>query len=445
MKNPVVSVGIMHEKSISFELKGKYNCLDLDLDGPLQVELSNEGLIKICGTEIVGTELYLKADDSLNNSFILKDVTIGINFHWERKEDQTFNGDVKFVVENDAIRAINVLPVEEYLKSVISSEMSSTSHVELLKAHAIISRSWLMAQIVKNDKIKDSNDNYSSTTITDDEIIKWYDKEDHTLFDVCADDHCQRYQGVSRVATSNAFEAVDATRGMLIIYDNEICDARYSKSCGGVAEDFDKAWEPVVHPYLTKVVDNSELPVGFDLDLEQEHNSQEWIRKSPEAFCNTVDKKILGQVLNDYDQETTDFYRWRVVYTQTQLAELVKRRSGIDFGDIIALEPVLRGVSSRLIKLKIVGTKKSLTIGKELEIRKILSESHLYSSAFVVDTEGESTCPDKFILTGAGWGHGVGLCQIGAAVMANKGYDYKQILLHYFKNVELSNSDEITE
>lgn len=372
-------------------------------------------------------------------SFELNDVTIGIQFHWERKEDQTFKGSLEIRIENEKLTAINILPLEDYLVSVISSEMSATSNLELLKAHAIISRSWLLAQTDKSKTIAASGKSYKSIVETPEEYIRWYDREDHQNFDVCADDHCQRYQGITRQSTPLVEQAIAETRGMLIMHDGKICDARFSKSCGGISETFENVWEPEVHPYLQAIVDNPKLAEGFDPDLTKEEAAQKWIRNAPEAFCNTHDKEVLSQVLNDYDQETTDFYRWKLIYQQADLAELIARKSGRDFGQIIDLIPVERGLSGRLKKLKIVGTKLTLTIGKELEIRKTLSESHLYSSAFVVDKQDiKNGIPEQFILTGAGWGHGVGLCQIGAAMMGAKGYKSDEILLHYFRGASIS-------
>ena len=336
-------------------------------------------------------------------------------------------------MENGKLTGINVIHVEDYLTSVISSEMSATASLELLKAHAVISRSWLLVQIQKNKEIAEAQTDYSAFTQTDEELIRWYDREDHTHFDVCADDHCQRYQGITRASTDIVRQAIAATRGQVLTSEGKICDARFSKCCGGAFEEFQYCWEDIKYPYLAKQrdyrVDSEKLP-----DLTQEAEAERWIRTSPEAFCNTTDKKILSQVLNSYDQETTDFYRWKVEYTQDELSALILKRSGIDYGQIIDLIPIARGTSGRLWKLKIVGTKKTLTIGKELEIRRTLSPSHLYSSAFVVDrTEvSEEGVPGRFILTGAGWGHGVGLCQIGAAVMGEQGYEYDAILLHYY-------------
>jgi len=373
------------------------------------------------------------------SSFELNDVTIGIKFHWERKEDQTFKGSLKIIVEDEKLTAINILPLEDYLISVISSEMSATSSLELLKAHAIISRSWLLAQIEKGQILKQNPKAYQSILETPEEYIRWYDREDHQNFDVCGDDHCQRYQGITRQSTSLVEQAVTETKGMLLMYDGKICDARFSKSCGGIAETFENVWEPEVHPYLQAIIDNPSVPDGFETDLTNELAADTWIRNAPEAFCNTHDKEVLSQVLNDYDQETKDFYRWKLSYQQADLAELIARKSGRDFGAIVDLIPVERGKSGRLKKLKIVGTKLTLIIGKELEIRKTLSESHLYSSAFVVDKLNIiEEIPGEFILTGAGWGHGVGLCQIGAAMMGAKGYKYDEILLHYFRGASIS-------
>ena len=342
------------------------------------------------------------------------------------------------IVEDDRLTAINIIPIEDYLTSVISSEMSATASLELLKAHAVISRSWLLNKLkVANGKLKvimhpDNTANFELSTLPS-QLIKWYDHEAHKNFDVCADDHCQRYQGITRTSTPQAIEAVFATRGEVLMYEGEICDARFSKCCGGAFEEFQNCWENVKHPYLIGQRDSkteTRLP-----DLTKEVEADKWIRTSPAAFCNTHNKQVLSQVLNNYDQETTDFYRWRVCYSQQELSELIHKRSGIEFGKIIDLIPVERGTSGRLVRLKIVGTLRTLIIGKELEIRRTLSSSHLYSSAFVVDKEykeDEKEIPSRFILTGSGWGHGVGLCQIGAAVMGEQGYKYKEILSHYY-------------
>ncbi|MDY3293286.1 MAG: SpoIID/LytB domain-containing protein [Candidatus Egerieousia sp.] len=421
-KQPAVSVGIMGDKRIEFTLCTDYKCSNGSIvSGNAVVELV-DGEILYNGKKY---ESLLFEACVPEGSFWLRGVTIGVNFHWERKEDQRFGNNLKFIVEGDKITAINLIGVEDYLTSVISSEMSATASEELLKAHAVISRSWLLAQMAKNKEITTSKSTYSAFTENEQERIKWYDREDHINFDVCADDHCLRYQGMTRQSTTKVREAIEATWGELLKYDGKICDARFSKSCGGAFEEFQNCWENVRYPYLAKQRDSkriTELP-----DLTQEEEAFKWITGSPEAFCNTTDKEILSQVLNNYDQETTDFYRWRVEYTPEELSALILKRIGIDFGLVTDLIPVERGTSGRLIKLKIVGSKRTLTIGKELEIRKALSPSHLYSSAFVVLKEN-----GKFVLVGAGWGHGVGLCQIGAAVMGAQGYKYKDILLHYY-------------
>ncbi|MDE6207449.1 MAG: SpoIID/LytB domain-containing protein [Muribaculaceae bacterium] len=373
--------------------------------------------------------------------FEIADVTIGINFHWERKETQRFAGKLRLIVEGDKLTVVNVLPVEEYLMSVISSEMSATASPEFLKAHAVISRSWLLAQIQKNKRLAKQQVKYRSMNFTDTELIRWYDREDHVNFDVCADDHCQRYQGVTRQTTPTVREAIEATRGCVLVDENnELCDARFSKCCGGVFEEFENCWEPVHFSYLRAQRDSAD-ELNFP-DLRNEENAREWILTRPDAYCNTDDAEILGQVLNNYDQETQDFYRWTVTYSQAELSELIRTRSGIDFGDIKALEPVERGTSGRLVRLRIVGTKKTLVIGKELEIRRTLSTSHLYSSAFVVEPGATDAAglPESFTLRGAGWGHGVGLCQIGAAVMGAKGMEYRRILLHYFPGASIVKS-----
>ncbi|MCE5320553.1 MAG: SpoIID/LytB domain-containing protein [Bacteroidales bacterium] len=428
MKEPKVSVGVMFEPKIEFVLNSGFICNGAEYSGLQSVKL-NGGKIEWLGK--VFDELIFEPADGSISSFELKDVTIGINFHWERKENQLFKGSLKFIVEGEKITAINLLGVEEYLTSVISSEMSATASLELLKAHAVISRSWLLAQIDKNIEITNSSEKYSTMTESEGELIRWYDREDHTRFDICADDHCQRYQGITRASTPIVKDAIGQTRGELLMSEGKICDARYSKSCGGVFEEFQYCWEDKKYPYLVKQRDSKSDTIIPDLTVEK--NAVEWIKESPESFCNTTDKKVLSQVLNNYDQETVNFYRWSVKYSQKELSQLILKRSGTDYGDILDLVPIERGTSGRLVKLKIVGTKRTRIIGKELEIRRTLSESHLYSSAFFVEKEmGSEQAPLAFTLKGAGWGHGVGLCQIGAAVMGEKGYNYKEILLHYF-------------
>ncbi len=436
MTEPKVQVGILSAQEIKVFLKSEY-CIDSRIITGEQTFLYKDG-------HILWNKDYLKELTFLpvnkeKACFELQDVTIGINFHWERKENQIFQETLRIIVDKEQLTAINVIGVESYLTSVISSEMSATASLELLKAHAVISRSWLLAQIEKQHQVKES---YSSYKETDDELIRWYDREDHELYDVCADDHCQRYQGITRASTAIVREAIKATYGQILMFERRICDARFSKCCGGALEEFSYCWEDAVHPYLVRQADcegannitatANTTPIKLP-DLTKEEEAEKWIRNNPEAFCNTQDKKILSQVLNNYDQETTDFYRWKVSYTREELSALIRERSGVDYGDIIDLIPIARGTSGRLWKLQIVGSKRTRIIGKELEIRRTLSPTHLYSSAFVIDKEG-----DHFILTGAGWGHGVGLCQIGAAVMGERGYDYKQILLHYYvgSNIE---------
>ncbi|MEI8086128.1 MAG: SpoIID/LytB domain-containing protein [Paludibacter sp.] len=443
---PIINVGILSSNTINFVLNGEFICSNGQVYSGQQTAEYNDGKV-FFDEEDFDELLFEPAVETA--SFDLIDVVIGINFHWERKENQRFKGALQLSVISEQLTAINRIKVEDYLTSVISSEMSATASDELLKAHAVISRSWLLHASPLNppkgdlknqvsNKIDNTNFNSSPSGRLGGAYIKWYERDAHTHFDVCADDHCQRYQGITR-ATTNAVEAaIQITRGEMLMYDGEICDARFSKSCGGASETFENCWAPEHHPYLTKVIDNPEAPEGFDLDLTIEANAQKWIRQSPPAFCNTTDKKVLEQVLNNYDQETTDFYRWKVDYSQAEIAELLARRSGIDFGEIIDLVPIVRGESGRLIKLKIIGTKQTIVVGKELEIRKWLSNSHLYSSAFVIDKfDLVNGIPQRFTLTGAGWGHGVGLCQIGAAVMGEKGYKYDEILLHYFRGAEL--------
>lgn len=439
MTEPQITVGILSGKEIQFSFPDEFISSDGMAISGIQQAVYRKG--KIYWQEKEYDELSFTPQQTTSSFFELQDVTIGINFHWERKEVQRFKGELKIIVEDDKLTAINIISIEDYLTSVISSEMSVTASLELLKAHAVISRSWLLNKLrVENGELRVTvqPDNAAHS-----QLIKWYDHEAHKNFDVCADDHCQRYQGITRASTSRAIEAVSATRGEVLMYEGKICDARFSKCCGGAFEEFQNCWENVRHPYLIGQRDSQTTNKLPDLTIEAE--ADKWIRTSPVAFCNTQDKKILSQVLNNYDQETADFYRWKVSYSQEELSELIHKRSGIDFGKIIDLIPVERGTSGRLVRLKIVGTLRTLTIGKELEIRRTLSNSHLYSSAFVVDKEykeedrkyeeeeeEEQKIPSRFILTGAGWGHGVGLCQIGAAVMGEQGYKYEEILSHYY-------------
>ena len=429
---PQVRVGIMNEPTITFALNGDYRVNGTVCNGEHQARCV-DGMVEWCGNRY--DELLFEPVDAENASFTLKGVTIGVSFHWKRQEDQTFKGALHLIVEDGKLTPVNVLSVEDYLLSVISSEMSANASLELLKAHAVISRSWLLAQIHTEETVKTADRNplaEGEMMDTPEELVKWWDRDDHVNFDVCADDHCQRYQGITRASTQKVEQAIRATWGQVLMHGGALCDARFSKSCGGVMEEFENCWEPQHHDYLQArrdVEDEENFP-----DLTREDNAAEWILSSPSAFCNTTDPEILSQVLNDYDQETKDFYRWKVEYTQDELAELIHKRTGIDYGRILDLQPVARGTSGRLYRLRIVGEKCERIIGKELTIRYALSPSCLYSSAFVVekhDTDDQGY-PAKFVLRGAGWGHGVGLCQIGAAVMGAKGYDYKQILLHYF-------------
>lgn len=434
MEKPYINVGIVTGKEISFTLNGKY----LSQEGEVvtgQLKASATGNRKISlGTKKIES-IELTPEDN-NCSFTLHNVTIGISYHWERQEEQTFTGKLKLITDGENVIAINILPVEDYLVSVISSEMSATSSLEFLKSHAVISRSWLLAQIENRDRKNIHKSLQQNFTTDENSIIRWYDREDHKLFDVCADDHCQRYQGITKASNPSVAKAVKETEGMVLMYGDEICDARFSKCCGGVSETFDTCWEDKDYPYLQPVIDDSENKDIPDLSIEE--NAEKWIRAIPTAFCNTHDEKVLKQILNNYDQETTDFYRWKVKYSQKEISELIHRKTGIEFGDIKDLIPMQRGKSGRISRLKIVGTLRTVTIGKELEIRRALSESHLFSSAFVVDkTEVTGSVPSEFTITGAGWGHGVGLCQIGAAMMGEKGYSYDKILLHYYRNAEI--------
>lgn len=434
-KQPDVTVGIVSAQKIHFSLNKPYLAKGEKVLGEQVVEFS-EGGVLWNGNQYSQLTFHPQSADA---SFSLSDVTIGVNFHWERKETQTFLGTLRFVVESDKIVAINELPVEKYLESVISSEMSATSSLELLKAHAVISRSWLLAQMKKRREVAESGNNFFSFTKKEDMLIRWYDREDHTLFDVCADDHCQRYQGITKETSPHVAEAIRQTKGQILMDGEEICDARFSKCCGGITEEFQYCWEDTPKTYLTAVRDIA-LGVEHTLpNLTNEEEAEKWIRFNPPAFCNTQDKKILSEVLNDYDQETVNFYRWKETLSQEKLQQLIADKLKMDLGAILDMKAVERGKSGRISKLQIIGTEKTFTIGKELEIRRTLSDSHLLSSAFVVDKydKDEQGVPQRFELIGAGWGHGVGLCQIGAAVMGEQGYHYDAILLHYYQGAEI--------
>ena len=434
-KQPDVTVGIVSAQKIHFSLNKPYLAKGEKVLGEQVVEFS-EGGVLWNGNQYSQLTFHPQSADA---SFSLSDVTIGVNFHWERKETQTFLGTLRFVVESDKILAINELPVEKYLESVISSEMSATSSLELLKAHAVISRSWLLAQMKKRREVAESGNNFFSFTKKEDTLIRWYDREDHTLFDVCADDHCQRYQGITKETSPHVAEAIRQTKGQILMDGDEICDARFSKCCGGITEEFQYCWEDTPKTYLTAVRDIA-LGVEHTLpNLTNEEEAEKWIRFNPPAFCNTQDKKILSEVLNDYDQETVNFYRWKETLSQEKLQQLIADKLKMDLGAILDMKAVERGKSGRISKLQIIGTEKTFTIGKELEIRRTLSDSHLLSSAFVVDKydKDEQGVPQRFELIGAGWGHGVGLCQIGAAVMGEQGYHYDAILLHYYQGAEI--------
>ena len=424
-----LAVGIFSEEEIEFSFITPYNAAVRSIRATIGLRLK---MVKCSSTESPDRIIFSSSED--NAAFKLKEA-IGVNFHWERKEIRS-SGNLKLIVEKGKVTAINLIGIEDYLISVISSEMSATSSKQLLKAHAVISRSWTLAQIVKNKEITASAQEYSACTETEEELIKWYDREDHTNFDVCADDHCQRYQGLTRASTQAVREVIEETWGEVLTYEGKICDARFSKSCGGIFEEFPYCWEDKEMPYLRKQLDNkSGNPIP---DLTIEENAREWIYSSPEAFCNTTDMRILSQVLNTYDQETLNFYRWKEKYSQKELSDLIKSRSGVDYGEILDLIPVARGTSGRIWKLRIVGSGALAPSARNWRSAG-LSPSHLYSSAFVVEKEGvtASGAPASFTLIGAGWGHGVGLCQIGAAVMGDLGYDYREILLHYFHGASI--------
>ena len=447
---PWLQVGILSAPQVRFRFCGAYTCEEKLYEGD-QKALCSDGQISFAGKRYASLT-FQPVDEQA--TFVVEEVTIGVQFHWQRKEQQRFAGRLQLVVdpasEGSQLVVINEIDVERYLTSVISSEMSATASKALLKAHAVISRSWVLAQIGSsafraeqgpNDPLSDASVSGQQPALsavmqeTENLRIRWYDHDDHTLFDVCADDHCQRYQGVTRASTPIVEEADQETVGEVLLYAGTLCDTRFYKCCGGVTEQFESCWEPVPHPYLRALRDGAETAFP---DLTREEEADRWIRQAPSAYCHTRDAAILRQVLNSYDQETTDFYRWQVQYTQEELSELIARKSGFHVGQVVDLVPIERGPSGRIVRLEIRGTERSVVIGKELEIRRTLSETHLYSSAFVVEKGGVCNgIPASFRLIGAGWGHGVGLCQIGAAVMGAQGFDYRQILMHYYPGATL--------
>lgn len=436
MKEPCVKVGILSSKTVDICFNGLYSSgQEATVTCRQQLTISESGISMVWNGEKY-TELMFSPSSYDGDTFELDDVTIGVDFHWERKERQRFRGSLRLVTSDGKIVAINILNVEDYLASVITSEMRGTSSMPLLRAHAIISRSWLLRQIEEKSSKKMVSTGLSSNS-AENEIIRWWDHEDHTLFDVCADDHCQRYQGLFRTTNRNPEGAIKDTRGIVLMSGNDICDARFSKCCGGVFERYESCWDNTPHPYLVAGRDDiysARIPV-----LTTNEAAGKWIMSKPSSFCDTQDERILSQVLNNYDLERKDYYRWTESYTQERIANLIHSRCGLDLGAVLDLIPLERGTSGRIIRLKIIGTKGEAVIGKELMIRRTLSETHLLSSAFVVKkhTIPDNSVPYAFTLYGAGWGHGVGLCQIGAAVMGEKGYSHDEILRHYYPNTRL--------
>jgi len=435
---PYVAVGVIDgSKTIRLRLNGRFT---VDGLGPLSgasTAHAEEGMVVL--TDERQQELVrapaIKLVAEKDTTFTLFGVTIGKRFHWEREEDQTFQGNLILKLrEQQTIVAVNEIPLEDYLKSVISSEMSATAPLEFLKSHAIMSRSWLLAAL---EKRKSSSEPYMSTECFDEvkgEVARWYDREGHEFFDVCADDHCQRYQGITKITSAEAESAVRQTYGLVMTYKGMVCDARYSKACGGLTENFATAWDDRSVAYLVSVPD---APVAHD-PISTEEEATRWILSSPEAYCHAEDQDLLKKILPDFDRETTHFFRWRIEYPREELEDIIRKKSGFDVGILREILPLHRGPSGRISRLKITGSKRSIIVGKELEIRRWLSPTHLYSSAFIVktrrDSQGEIAA---FTFVGAGWGHGVGLCQIGAAVMASRSFSAEEILKHYFPGVEL--------
>jgi stage II sporulation protein D len=434
---PQIKVGICagYEK-VRIRFNGSFRLEGRPISGVINL-WTEAGQLR--GVEESGQELCFRqqilAQPEGDATFSISDVTIGVNFHWERRRQETFRGDLRALALSDnTLTAINEIGLEEYLVSVIASEMSAAAPLEFLKAHAVISRSWLAAMLGQKDKKAPARQLEVSAGPPEGEIVRWYGREEHDNFDVCADDHCQRYQGLPESQAERAAEAVSATRGLFLIHGDEICDARYHKACGGLTEDFATAWEDAKVPYLTSVSDSvSDYP-----PVRTDDEAEVWLHSSPDAYCNTSDRAVLRQILPAFDQETPDFFRWQIAYSRPELEELIAVKTGRDVGTLLDLIPLARGPSGRIFRLQIRGRKASFIVGKELEIRRALSKSHLLSSAFTVSVERDTDgIPQRFTLQGAGWGHGVGLCQIGAAVMATRGFAAPEILRHYFRGAAL--------
>ena len=443
MHEPTLRVGLLlGAKRAEIDLEGDF---DVELDGVSRGAKSDRIVATLADGAIViegvgaGASFRLTPRDPEASTFLLREMIVGVAFHWEHTEDLRFRGAIHLVSRGDTLDVVNEVPLEEYLVSVISSEMSAECPGASLRAHAVISRSWLLAQILADKGTRPTGDGFDEPVEDADgalSIQRWYDREDHDDFDVCADDHCQRYQGVTRSYSDAAKRAVRDTRGLVLSHEGQVCDARFSKCCGGMTEVFESAWGDEPMGYLQAFVDGE--VETFDLPLEDEANARSFIEGTPEAFCNTSDRELLDRILPDLDHDTQDFYRWEVTVPQADVRKYVLQKTGVDTGPVVRLEPLLRGPSGRLIRLAVVGTDRTLKVGKELEIRRLLSPTHLYSSAFVVEPQGgDDGVPEEFVLRGAGWGHGVGLCQIGAAVMAGRGYTHEQILAHYYRGGDI--------
>ena len=437
-QEPGITVGIAdRQQEVSGYLNGQFLAEGAGLtSGPFHVRADTSGIAFFGeGQHPITRSSFIRLAAREGSTFKISGVTIGIRFHWERKEDQVFQGNLVLRArEDNSIAVINEIPLEDYLVSVISSEMSGQAPEEFLKAHAIMSRSWLLAALDQKNISASASGTMPKGAEDPAELVRWYNREDHDIFDVCADDHCQRYQGITKIVSARAHQAVKETKGTILSYGDRVCDARYYKACGGLTENYETAWEDTPIPYLVSVADS---PGSFS-PVTSEDEAARWIFSSPDAYCNTKDTTLLAGILPGFDQETTAFFRWKVQYTRQELEDIIRQKSGIDFGTLHEIVPLERGPSGRIRRLRITGSKRSVVVGKELEIRRWLSPSHLYSSAFVVSVErAPDGRPERIVFDGAGWGHGVGLCQIGAAVMASKGFTAQQILEHYFSGAQI--------
>lgn len=365
------------------------------------------GEIELDGQKLGSTVRIVLDTNNTSSHITVSNIMIGIQFHWQKHEDLDYRGIIEVGFNNQGkLVVINEIDLENYLVSVNSSEMTSDCPIGLLESQTVVARNTVLATMGKHHY--------------------------NTNFHLCSDDHCQCYHGKKREQQVSR-QAVENTWGRILLHGDEICDARYSKICGGIMEDYRYVWENRDIPYMVSGIDSDE-EINYPANTEE--TAKELIDTSLPAYCNTDLHKLPENLANLYS--TQNLFRWEVTYPREELESLISEKTGKDIGELQDIIPLERGDSGRLIYINLVGSDKTLKIGKELEIRRVLSKSHLYSSCFYVRKEmGTDGKVSRFILKGAGWGHGVGLCQVGATVMASKKIPYQKILEHYYKNTNL--------